>query len=163
VKIYSEPGQGSTIKIYLPRYFGAVDAVQPASERAVLPTNDGSVAILVVEDEEGVRRYSTDALRDLGYRVLEADSARTALEILDAEPDIAILFTDVVMPEMNGRRLAEVALERRPSLKILFTTGYTRNAIVHNGMLDPGVNLLSKPFSLEELARKVAELARASS
>jgi signal transduction histidine kinase/ActR/RegA family two-component response regulator len=162
VKIYSEPGQGSTIKIYLPRYFGAVDAVQPVSAPAALPTSDGSVAILVVEDEEGVRRYSSDALRDLGYRVLEADNARTALEILDAEPDIAILFTDVVMPEMNGRRLAEAALERRPALKILFTTGYTRNAIVHNGMLDPGVNLLTKPFSLEELARKVAELARAS-
>ena len=161
VKIYSEPGHGSTIKIYLPRYFGAVDAVPFVPERAALPTNDGSVSILVVEDEEGVRRYSTDALRDLGYRVLEADNAKAALAILDAEPDIAILFTDVVMPEMNGRRLAEAARERRPSLKVLFTTGYTRNAIVHNGMLDPGVNLLSKPFSLEELARKVAELARA--
>jgi len=107
-----------------------------------------------------VRRYSTDALRDLGYRVLEAESGEAALKIIDAEQDIAILFTDVVMPEMNGRRLAEAALERRPTLKILFTTGYTRNAIVHNGMLDPGVNLLSKPFSLSELAKKVAELAR---
>ena len=96
------------------------------------------MAILVVEDEEGVRRYSTDALRDLGYRVLEADSGEAALKIIDAEPDIAILFTDVVMPDMNGRQLAEAALERRPALKVLFTTGYTRNAIVHNGMLDPG-------------------------
>ena len=112
----------------------------------------------MVEDEEAVRRYSTDALRDLGYRVLEADGARQALDIIDAEPDIAILFTDVVMPDMNGRRLVEAALERRPALKVLFTTGYTRNAIVHNGMLDPGVVLLSKPFTLEELARKVAEL-----
>ena len=124
-----------------------------------MPTNDGSVSILVVEDEEGVRRYSTDALRDLGYRVLEADGAERALEIIDAEPDIAILFTDVVMPDINGRRLAEAALERRPALKVLFTTGYTRNAIVHNGMLDPGVVLLSKPFTLEELARKMAELS----
>jgi signal transduction histidine kinase/CheY-like chemotaxis protein len=160
VKIYSEAGQGTTIKIYLPRYFGADEPARAASDRGVLPTNDGSVAILVVEDEEGVRRYSTDALRDLGYRVLEADGGTAALKIIDAEPDIAILFTDVVMPEMNGRRLAEAALARRPSLKILFTTGYTRNAIVHNGMLDPGVNLLSKPFSLGDLARKVAELAR---
>jgi CheY-like chemotaxis protein len=112
----------------------------------------------VVEDEEEVRRYSTDALRDLGYRVLEADGAQRALEIIDAEPDIAVLFTDVVMPDINGRRLAEAALERRPALKVLFTTGYTRNAIVHNGMLDPGVVLLSKPFTLEELARKMAEL-----
>jgi signal transduction histidine kinase/CheY-like chemotaxis protein len=160
VKIYSEAGEGTTIKIYLPRHMGAVEEAKPAGERSALPTGDASVSILVVEDEEGVRRYSTDALRDLGYRVLEAASGEAALGIIDAEPDIAILFTDVVMPGMNGRKLAEAALERRPSLKVLFTTGYTRNAIVHNGMLDPGVLLLSKPFSLEDLARKVAELAR---
>ena len=160
VKIYSEAGDGTTIKIYLPRYFGAAEPVRAASDSGALPTNDGSVSILVVEDEEGVRRYSTDALRDLGYRVLEADGGETALTIIDADADIAILFTDVVMPGMNGRKLSEEALERRPSLKVLFTTGYTRNAIVHNGMLDPGVNLLSKPFSLSELAKKVAELAR---
>jgi signal transduction histidine kinase len=160
VKIYSEGGEGTTIKIYLPRYFGADEPARAASDRGALPTNDGSVAVLVVEDEEGVRRYSTDALRDLGYRVLEADSGEAALKIIDAGEDIAILFTDVVMPGMNGRKLSEAALERRPALKILFTTGYTRNAIVHNGMLDPGVNLLSKPFSLSELAKKVAELAR---
>jgi signal transduction histidine kinase/CheY-like chemotaxis protein len=159
VKIYSEPGKGTTIKVYLPRQFGA-DGTRPVAERATLPTGDGSVAILVVEDEEGVRRYTTDALRDLGYRVLEADGPTAALKLIDAEPDIAILFTDVVMPDMNGRRLAEAALARRPALKVLFTTGYTRNAIVHNGMLDPGVNLLSKPFTLEDLARKVAEVVR---
>ncbi len=160
MKIYSEPGEGTTIKVYLPRHMGAVEEARPAGERGALPTGDGSVSILVVEDEDGVRRYSTDALRDLGYRVLEAASGEAALGIIDAEPDIAILFTDVVMPGMNGRKLAEAALERRPKLKVLFTTGYTRNAIVHNGMLDPGVVLLSKPFSLEDLARKVAELAR---
>ena len=158
VRIYTEVGEGTTIKVYLPRYFGAVQPTRPAVERDILPVNDGSVSILVVEDEEGVRRYSTDALRDLGYRVLEADGAQRALEIIDAEPDISLLFTDIVMPDINGRRLAEAALERRPALKVLFTTGYTRNAIVHNGMLDPGVVLLSKPFTLEELARKVAEL-----
>jgi len=160
VKIYSEVGEGTTIKIYLPRHLGAVEDAKLSGDRGALPTSDGSVSILVVEDEEGVRRYSTDALRDLGYRVLEADSGESALRVIDAEPDISILFTDVVMPGMNGRKLAEAALERRPSLKVLFTTGYTRNAIVHNGMLDPGVVLLSKPFSLEDLARKVAELAQ---
>ncbi|HKS63469.1 MAG TPA: ATP-binding protein [Xanthobacteraceae bacterium] len=158
VKIYTELGEGTAIKVYLPRYFGAAEPARPAIDRGSLPTNDGSVSILVVEDEDAVRRYSTDALRDLGYRVLEADGARQALDIIDAEPDIAILFTDVVMPDMNGRRLVEAALARRPALKVLFTTGYTRNAIVHNGMLDPGVVLLSKPFTLEELARKMAEL-----
>ena len=115
VKIYTEVGAGTTIKVYLPRYFGAAEPARPAVERGALPTNDGSESILVVEDEEAVRRYSTDALRDLGYRVLEADGARQALEIIDAEPDIAILFTDVVMPDINGRRLAETALERRPA------------------------------------------------
>jgi signal transduction histidine kinase/CheY-like chemotaxis protein len=158
VKIYTEVNEGTTIKVYLPRYFGAAEPARPVIDRSSLPTNDGSVSILVVEDEEAVRRYSTDALRDLGYRVLEADGARQALDIIDTEPDIMILFTDVVMPDMNGRRLVEAALERRPALKVLFTTGYTRNAIVHNGMLDPGVVLLSKPFTLEELARKMAEL-----
>ena len=158
VKIYTELGEGTAIKVYLPRYFGAAEPARPAIDRGSLPTNDGSVSILVVEDEDAVRRYSTDALRDLGYRVLEADGARQALDIIDAEPDIAILFTDVVMPDMNGRRLVEAALARRPALKVLFTTGYTRNAIVHNGMRDPGVVLLSKPFTLEELARKMAEL-----
>ncbi len=159
VKIYSEVGKGTTIKVYLPRHFGTEQA-RPAAARTTVPTSDGSVAVLVVEDEEGVRRYTTDALRDLGYRVLEADGAKAALAIIDAEPDIAVLFTDVVMPDMNGKRLAEAALARRPSLKVLFTTGYTRNAIVHNGMLDPGVNLLSKPFTLEDLAQKVAEVVR---
>ena len=158
MKIYTEVNEGTTIKVYLPRYFGAAEPARPVIDRSSLPTNDGSVSILVVEDEEAVRRYSTDALRDLGYRVLEADGARQALDIIDVEPDITILFTDVVMPDMNGRRLVEAALERRPALKVLFTTGYTRNAIVHNGMLDPGVVLLSKPFTLEELARKMAEL-----
>jgi CheY-like chemotaxis protein len=159
VNIYSEVGKGTTIKVYLPRHFGTEQA-RLAAARTTLPTSDGSVAILVVEDEEGVRRYTTDALRDLGYRVLEADGPKAALAIIDAEPDIAVLFTDVVMPDMNGKRLAEAALARRPSLKVLFTTGYTRNAIVHNGMLDPGVNLLSKPFTLEDLAQKVAEVVR---
>ena len=161
VKIYSEEGEGTTVKIYLPRYFGAVESVRPAPDRGVLPLNDGSVTVLVVEDEEGVRRYTCDALRDLGYRVLEADSGESALEVIDAEPDLAILFTDVVMPGMNGRKLSEAALERLPKLKVLYTTGYTRNAIVHNGMLDPDVTLLSKPFTLEELARKIGELVKA--
>jgi signal transduction histidine kinase/CheY-like chemotaxis protein len=160
VKIYSEPGQGTTIKIYLPRYFGTDLALGESVERATLPTGDGSTTVLVVEDEAGVRRYSADALRELGYRVLEADNARAALELIDANSDIKLLFTDVVMPNMNGRKLSEAALARRPELKVLFTTGYTRNAIVHNGMLDPGVSLISKPFTLDQLGRKIADVLR---
>jgi CheY-like chemotaxis protein len=109
-----------------------------------------------VEDEENVRQFTTEALRELGYRVLEADCARAALALLDAHgAEVDLLFTDVVMPEENGRRLADEARRRRPGLKVLFTTGYSRNAIIHNGVLDPGVQLIGKPFTVEELAAKL--------
>jgi CheY-like chemotaxis protein len=160
VKIYSEPTQGTTIKIYLPRYLGADATVGETAERGALPTGDGGTTVLVVEDEAGVRCYSAEALRELGYRVLEADSPAVALRLIDAEVDIKLLFTDVVMPDMNGRKLSEAAIAKRPDLKVLFTTGYTRNAIVHNGMLDPGVNLIPKPFTLDQLARKIADVLK---
>ena len=90
--------------------------------------------------------------------MLEADSAAAALRLLDAHPEIVVMFTDVIMPDVNGRRLADEALRRRPDLKVLFTTGYTRNAVVHNGVLDPGVELLGKPFTIEELAAKMRDV-----
>jgi CheY-like chemotaxis protein len=94
----------------------------------------------------------------LGYRVLEADGGTAALRLLDQHPEVTLLFTDVVMPEMDGRRLADEALRRRPDLRVLFTTGYTRNAVVHNGVLDPGVHLIGKPFAVEALAAKLREV-----
>jgi CheY-like chemotaxis protein len=98
-------------------------------------------------------------LRELGYNVVEASSGRVALEVLQTSSDFDLLFTDVVLPDgMSGRELADEAVRRRPGLKVLFTTGYTRNAIVHNGKLDPGVNLISKPFTYEQLAAKVRAL-----
>src|SRR3712207_6684917 len=164
VKIYSEPGEGTTVKIYLPRLrdgeaAGTADAAGAAGKREgrrpSLPDGAGET-VLVVEDDEGVRRFTTEALRDLGYRVLEADGAHAALRLLDAHgADVDLLFTDVVMPDMNGRRLAEEAMRRRPGLKVLFTTGYSRNAIIHNGVLDAGVQLIGKPFTVGELAEKV--------
>ena len=102
-----------------------------------------------------MRQMSVDALTDLGYGVIDGESAAEALRILDGRPDVKLLFTDVVMPEMNGKKLADEALRRRPDLKILFTTGHTPNAVVHGGVLDPGVNLLGKPFTLQQLAAKV--------
>ena len=105
-----------------------------------------------------MRQLSTNALRDLGYSVLHSPNAAEALAILDATPGIRLLFTDVVMPEVNGKKLADEALRRRPELKVLFTTGYTPNAVVHGGVLDPGVNFLSKPFTLDQLAAKVRTL-----
>jgi PAS domain S-box-containing protein len=156
VKIYSEPGHGTTIKIYLPRFHGAEEAAEAASAKP-MAAGDGRL-VLLVEDEEHVRQLTADSLRELGYRVLTANGGAGALRLLDANPDIALLFTDIVMPDMNGRQLADEALNRRPSLPILFTTGFTRNAVVHNGVLDPGVNFLAKPFTLQQLAEKIREV-----
>ena len=105
-----------------------------------------------------MRHFSVDALRELGYTAISAANGREALQLLAENPSIALLFTDVVMPEMNGRRLADEARAIRPSLKVLYTTGYTRNAVVHNGMLDAGVAFLPKPFTITQLARKVREV-----
>ncbi|MDF0543137.1 CHASE3 domain-containing protein [Sphingobium sp. H39-3-25] len=163
VKIYSEAGEGTTIKLYLPRHYGAAAedgrsaaAIQTSNE--ALPRAIQEEIILVVEDEERVRHVSVDALRDLGYVVVQASDARHALEVLAVHPRIDLLFTDIVMPDMNGRKLADLARIDRPELKVLYTTGYTRNAIVHNGMLDPGVAFLAKPFTLSQLANKVRQV-----
>jgi CheY-like chemotaxis protein len=158
VKLYSEVGQGTTVKLYLPRYFGqAVPEVRSEDAPATLKAREAET-ILVVEDEPSVREFSTEALRVLGYNVLEADGAAAALRLLAPRPEIALLLTDVVMPDVNGRKLADAALKRRPDLPVLFMTGYTRNAIVHNGVLDPGVHLISKPYTVAQLGAKLHEL-----
>jgi CheY-like chemotaxis protein len=109
-----------------------------------------------VEDDEALRSHATEILRELGYRVLSATNGESALKVLEAHADIALLFTDVVMPgELNGRQLADLAAARRPEVKVLFTTGYTRNAIIHHGRLDPGVHVITKPYSFEDLALQV--------
>ena len=120
-----------------------------------LPTAKEGEILLVVEDDEDVRHMAVDVLRDLGYTVVQASDASQAIEILIVQPSISLLFTDIVMPKMNGRVLADEAAKMRPGLKILFTTGYTRNAVVHNGMIDMGVAFLPKPFTVAELATKV--------
>jgi signal transduction histidine kinase/ActR/RegA family two-component response regulator len=157
--IYSEIGQGTTVKLYMPRDHGQVAeprALQLSDN--VLPMASSGEAILVVEDEQRVRHFSVDALRELGYVVISAADGAEALKALAEQPQISMLFTDIVMPEMNGRQLADAALAAVPNLKILFTTGYTRNAVVHNGMLDAGVAFLPKPFSVAQLAVKVREV-----
>ena len=153
VKIYSEVGHGTTVKLYLPRQTGGTSAAIPP--RVQEAPNGGSETVLVVEDDERVRSFATEALRELGYRVLVASEGATALEVLRTDLDIVLLFTDVVMPGMTGRQLADQAVAHNPRLKVLYTTGYTRNAIVHNGMVDAGTNYLQKPYSLTDLARKV--------
>jgi signal transduction histidine kinase len=158
VKIYSELGVGTSVKIYLPRLYGEAAATEQAKRLATVHRGLRSEIILVVEDEERVRALSVEALRELGYGVLEASGPRQALRMLDEGQQVTLLFTDVVMPDMSGRQLADRARGKRPNLKVLYTTGYTRNAIVHNGMLDPGTNLLTKPFSIEELAGKIRKI-----
>ncbi len=156
MKIYSEPGRGTTVKLYLPRHGGPA----AAEERpAVGPLLQGrpELVVLVVEDEEQVRVMTVEALRDLGYTVVDAADGNGALALLAALDRLDLLFTDVVMPGMNGRELADKVCAARPGTPVLFTTGYTRNAVVHNGVLDPGVAFLAKPFTIEQLARKVAE------
>jgi signal transduction histidine kinase/CheY-like chemotaxis protein len=156
VKIYSEPNQGTTIKLYLPRYYGSEqEQAAQAKGQGAIPTGSVEEIILVVEDEAMVRKLSVDSLQELGYTVLEAESAAKALVILEQRDDIDLLFTDIVMPEINGRVLAERAKKLHPAIKVLFTTGYTRNAVVHNGVLDPGLQLLTKPYSLEQLATSI--------
>ena len=158
VRIYSEPGVGTSVKIYLPRLYGEAAATEQAKRLATVHRGLRSEIILVVEDEERVRALSVEALRELGYGVVEASDPSQALRMLDEGQQVTLLFTDVVMPEMSGRQLADRARRKRPDLKVLYTTGYTRNAIVHNGMLDPGTNLLTKPFSIEELAGKIRKI-----
>jgi len=156
VKIYSEIGEGTTVKIYLPR---AIAKPVPAQEASLVPSRGHSgECILVVEDDADVRGYVVEALGTLGYDVLEAADAEDALQKLNARRSINLLLTDVVMPGVNGRKLAEEAKARQPSLKVLYMTGYSRNAIVHQGRLDPGVDLLQKPITSEALAAAVRKV-----
>jgi signal transduction histidine kinase/CheY-like chemotaxis protein len=156
VKIYSEVGEGSTIKIYLRRYVGnATDPEQPKPARTLGRSGE---CILVVEDDADVRTYVTETLEGLGYDVLDAGSGDDALRLMDQHRTIALLLTDVVMPGMNGRKLAEQARARQPALKVLFMTGYSRNAIVHQGRLDPGVDLIQKPLTSDQLAATVRRI-----
>jgi signal transduction histidine kinase/ActR/RegA family two-component response regulator len=159
VAIYSEPGHGSTMKVYLPRFIRP--EVKPvASDRTLQSRSRGSgETILVVEDDEDVRHSSVEALREMGYEVLEAGDAMDGVRLIVDRGGIDLLFTDVGLPGgVNGRALADAARSAQPGLRVLFTTGYTRNAILHNGVLDHGVHFIAKPFSLTALAAKVREV-----
>jgi PAS domain S-box-containing protein len=159
VKIYSELGQGTTVRLYLPRLAAGEVSSEVAAEARPAPNARANAAILLVEDDEDVRQYSAEILRETGYRVLEAADGAAALEALAEEPGIRLLFTDVVLPGgLNGRQLAEEARRRRPDLKVLFTTGYARDAIVQQDRVDPGVALLLKPFSAASLTAMVSQV-----
>jgi signal transduction histidine kinase/DNA-binding response OmpR family regulator len=161
VNVYSEEGQGTTIKIYLPRLMQ--EAAHSDNEAAVvaqgLEISRKRETVLVVEDDDDVRAYTVECLRELGYRVLEAHDGPSALRLLERQDDpVALLFTDVVMPGMSGAELADLARENQPRLKVLYTSGYTRNAIVHGGRLDSGVQMIAKPFTYAALAQKIRDV-----
>ncbi len=157
-KIYSEPGQGTTVRLYLPR---AREQEDIETDVEAAPATGGTETVLVVEDDEDVRRTVVDMLSELGYRVLKARDAQSALVIIESGVPIDLLFTDVVMPgTLRSPELARKAQDRLPNLAVLFTSGYTENAIVHGGRLDDGIDLLSKPYSREALARKVRHVLR---
>ena len=157
IKIYSEPGEGTTVKIYLPRLQGHSadkDEIKTDFSRA-----QPGECILVVEDDVDVRAYVVETLQRLGYHVLEAGGGDEALALIDRhDGKIDLLVSDVVMPGMNGRTLAEEAKRRIAGLRVLFMTGYSRNAIVHQGRLDPGVELIQKPLAGAQLADVVRKL-----
>ncbi|HVR67296.1 MAG TPA: response regulator, partial [Verrucomicrobiae bacterium] len=158
VKIYSEVGHGTTVRLYLPRH--GKDG--PSSAKSIDPQAEaphGSETILLVEDDAQVIDLVTTQMESLGYHVLTAANGPHALKILAEENSVALLFTDIVMPGgMNGRQLAHAALQIRPAIKILYTSGYTQNAIVHQGKLDQGVHYLAKPYRRTELAQKLRQI-----
>jgi signal transduction histidine kinase/CheY-like chemotaxis protein len=158
IKIYSEQGYGTTVKLYLPQAASTPDMDEDefAAGRGTFEVERGDEAILIVEDDLLVRDYVVTQIERLGYRTLSAGNAAQALSIIDGAEPIDLLFTDVIMPGgMNGRQLATEAVRRRPGLKVLYTSGYTENAIVHHGRLDAGVMLLTKPYLSSDLARGI--------
>jgi signal transduction histidine kinase/CheY-like chemotaxis protein len=160
VKIYSEPGEGTTVKIYLPRLVRDV-RVEDEPEVDFAPGRSNAT-ILVIEDDDDVRAYVVEILRELNYRVLDARDAEAALALVEQKkPQIDLLLTDVVLPGLNGRQAADRILALQPRAKVLFMTGYSRNAIVHQGRLDPGVELIQKPLTQNALATRIGDMLEA--
>ena len=154
IKIYSEEGHGTTIKLYLPPARGQIQPVAAAAA----PAAGGSATILVVEDDTLVRNYVTAQLQSLGYKTITAIDSRTALTQIENGATFDLLFTDVILPGgLTGRQLADEVVKRRPGTKVLYTSGYTANAIVHHGRLDPGVLLLAKPYRKSQLAQMIEQ------
>jgi PAS domain S-box-containing protein len=156
VRITSAAGQGTTVKLLLPRHTGALEEAKPPAEDAT-PRGSGEM-VLVVEDDASVRLLVVETLRDLGYGALQASDGPSALPIIQSPARIDLLITDVGLPGMNGRQLAEIARQHRPGLKVLFVTGYAETAAVRGGFLEPDMDLVSKPFAMEALAAKISEM-----
>ncbi len=159
-KIYSEVGQGTTFKLYLPRYRGETEAEIGTATLAEAPRAGSGETVLVVEDEPVVRSLIVEVLEDLGYRTLEASDGPAGLKLLQSRRRIDLLVTDVGLPGLNGRQLADAAREGRPSLKVLFITGYAENATLAAGFLEPGMQMITKPFAVDALAQKIRSIIK---
>lgn len=161
VRIYSELGKGSMVCIYLPRDLSAAPTEEEIERQVEAPRASGHQTILVVDDEPLVRMVAVEILEELGYHVLEAADGPSALKILQAQRDICLLLTDVGLPNgMNGRQLADAARTNQPDLKVLFITGYAENAVLNHGHLERGMQVMTKPFTGEALARRVNEIIK---
>nr|WP_246718909.1 response regulator [Microvirga terrestris] len=155
LRIYSKVGQGTTMKIYLPRYLGPTEVELPGEDVTEVPRAEAGETVLVVEDEPVIRELIVEVLQDLGYQALEAADGLSGLRILQSRKRIDLLVTDVGLPGLNGRQLADHARETRPDLKVLFITGYAENATLASGFLDPGMEMITKPFAVEALTTRI--------
>jgi signal transduction histidine kinase len=159
VRVYSEVGQGTTMCLYLPRYHGPKGESEAPAEPGEAPRTAAGETVLVVDDEPTVRMLIADALKDFGYRVIEAEEAAVGLRVLRSEAKVDLLITDLVLPGgMNGRQLADAARAARPDLRVLFITGYAENALIGNGQLEPGMQVVTKPFAMDALVRRIRDL-----
>jgi CheY-like chemotaxis protein len=161
VRLYSEQGVGTSAKLYLPRHSGEAAAPEPLPHITEEHRTGKGEVLLVAEDDEVVRSLVVDVLRGLGYRTIEAADGAQALKVLDSGERIDLLVTDVGLPLVNGRQVYDAAVVRRPGLKVLFMTGYAENATFTNGVLEPGMELITKPFAMEQLARRITEMLNA--
>jgi CheY-like chemotaxis protein len=161
--VYSEHGEGTAFKLYFPRSMGKEEQEQEQVNGSGKQFPGGHEVILVVEDDSMVRAHVVMLLNSMGYRLIEAATGSEAVEILKQGTEIDLLFTDVVMPGgMSGPALADAARAIKPEIKVLFTSGYTENALLHEGRIDPDVQLLSKPYRHEQLALKVRQVLSGS-
>jgi CheY-like chemotaxis protein len=156
--IYSEPGHGTTLKLYLPRYRGAEETLDGTEAAAEPPRTDAGEVVLVVEDEPIVRGLIVEILGELGYRAIEARDGPEGLAILQGVERIDLLVTDIGLPGLNGRQVADAARVARPDLKVLFMTGYAENAALASGFLEPGMALITKPFAMDVLANRIRDI-----
>lgn len=158
-RIYSELGEGTTVKLYLPRYFGeAEEGEEHQLELTDAHRTESGEVVLVVEDETAVRDLVIDVLQELGYRAIEAVDGPSGLKLLQSETPIDLLITDIGLPGLNGRQVADAGRQRRPGLKVLFMTGYAENATIANGFLEDGMEMITKPFAIEALATRVRDM-----